>query len=125
MRRNPVYRWRAIRKISRSGFAVALQPNFNRDLLIEDALMRATGAPERIGSAGTPMFSSGLARKIGERWYTTLVPASAEPLHDIERYAEFRSAIGATSAPARPQLPKIASPTTAVRQPYVLFAVGS
>ena len=48
---------------ARKRYAVAVQPTFNRTLSVEDALVRATGAAERIGSAGSPMFGGPLARR--------------------------------------------------------------
>jgi ADP-heptose:LPS heptosyltransferase len=125
LRRDPRYRWSVMREIAKAGFAVAFQPNFNRDLLIEDALMRATGAPQRIGSAGTPMFIASWARMVGDRWYTKLVPASPTLMHDTERYTEFGRALGISSVAARPQLRKLTAPAETPRQPYILFAVGS
>ena len=46
MRRNLPARLRVINYLARAGFAAAIQPNYNRELIIEDALMRATRAAD-------------------------------------------------------------------------------
>jgi ADP-heptose:LPS heptosyltransferase len=125
MRRNLRARLRVINYLARAGFAAAIQPNYNRELIIEDALMRATRAAERTGSHGTPQFISARQRRIGDRWYTHLVPTSERLMHDLERNAEFvRNLSGAAVGIVRP---RIAPPAHApmVKPPYLLFAVGA
>src|SRR5271154_2047887 len=48
----------AILKVVTGRFVLAVQPTFNRMLRVEDCLIRATGAPERIGSSGHAPFIS-------------------------------------------------------------------
>jgi ADP-heptose:LPS heptosyltransferase len=125
MRRNLRARLRVINYLARAGFAAAIQPNYNRELIIEDALVRATRAAERTGSHGTPQFISARQRRIGDRWYTHLVPTSERLMHDLERNAEFvRNLSGAAVGIVRPL---IAPPAHApmVKPPYLLFAVGA
>jgi ADP-heptose:LPS heptosyltransferase len=125
MRRNLRARLRVINYLARAGFAAAIQPNYNRELIIEDALMRATRAAERTGSHGAPQFISARQRRIGDRWYTHLVATSERLMHDLERNAEFvRNLSGAAVGIVRP---RIAPPAHApmVKPPYLLFAVGA
>lgn len=126
LRRDLPYRLRILSDLARGGFAIALQASFNRDLLVEDCLIRATGAPIRIGSAGTPMFIGGWARRLGERWYTRLVAAAHRPMHELERNAEFiRELGGGTLEISPPRLCTPPRPPTIPAVPYLLFAVGS
>ncbi|HTV47916.1 MAG TPA: glycosyltransferase family 9 protein [Phycisphaerae bacterium] len=92
-RRNLKYRATVIRNI-RGRFAVAIQPTYNRTLMVEDCLIRATGAPMRIGSAGHAPFITSLERKIGDHFYTQIVNQEARRMHELERYAEFMTAVG-------------------------------
>jgi ADP-heptose:LPS heptosyltransferase len=125
MRRNLPMRLRIIGEIARGGFAAAIQPTYNRELLIEDSLMRATSAADRIGSEGTPQFISPRERSIGDRWYSRLVPAAKRPMHDLERNAEFVRGLGAVVEHVpRPRLAR-PLPLPAVAEPYLLFAVGA
>jgi ADP-heptose:LPS heptosyltransferase len=124
LRRDLVYRLALVRRLRRANFAIAVQPSFNRDLLVEDALIRATGAPSRIGSVGTQMFMPPLARRLGDRWYSQLIPAATGVLHDLERNAEFMRGLDPAGAPLR--APSWFRPQRSPQgAPYVLFVVGS
>lgn len=125
LRRNLLYRVKLMQRLARAEFSVAIQPNFNRQLLIEDALIRATGAAERIGSSGTRLFMKGIARAVGDRWYTRLIPAAAGTMHDLERNAEFLRAFGGNVETLYPHLVAPPRDPGAFREPYALFAVGS
>jgi ADP-heptose:LPS heptosyltransferase len=126
MRRDLRARLRVINHLARAGFAAAIQPNYNRELIIEDALMRATRAAERTGSSGTPQFISARQRRIGDRWYTRLVPASERLMHDLERNAEFMHSLSsAAGGIVRPLIAPPAHAPIVVKPPYLLFAVGA
>ena len=101
LRRDLVYRLQIVRRLRGGNFSIAVQPSFNRDLLVEDALMRATGAPTRIGSVGTAMFMPPRARRLGDRWYSQLIPAAGGVLHDLARNAEFMRGLDPAGAPLR------------------------
>jgi len=75
-------------------FAVAVQPTFNRMFRVEDCLMRATGAAQRIGNAGHANFILPSERRLGDRFYTQLVELQPGPMHELLRYAEFMKGMG-------------------------------
>ena len=86
---NPIYRWRILRKIRRKNFKIAIQPTFSRAIMYGDSIIRATRSENRIGSMGD-MFNISLNDKnISDRWYTKLLPASAEPMMELMRNTEF------------------------------------
>jgi ADP-heptose:LPS heptosyltransferase len=124
LRRDLVYRLQIVRRLRGGNFSIAVQPSFNRDLLVEDALMRATGAPTRIGSVGTAMFMPPRARRLGDRWYSQLIPAAGGVLHDLARNAEFMRGLDPAGAPLR--LGRRLQPQRSPQDPpYMLFVVGS
>ena len=47
-----VYRWQWLNRIRKAGFKIAIQPTYSRVFIDGDSLLRASGAIERIGSAG-------------------------------------------------------------------------
>jgi ADP-heptose:LPS heptosyltransferase len=96
------YRARVLKTVS-GRFALAVQPTYNRMLRVEDALLRATGAPEKIGSAGHAPFIWPIERKLGDRYYTRLIEPQSGPLHELERHAEFMAGLGLV-IPAEPWL---------------------
>ncbi len=89
MARNVFYRWKLLKKIRQQGFSTAIQPTYSRSFIHGDSVIRATGAKERIGSAGDLSNISATAKRISDRWYTRLVPAAPSPLMELERNAEF------------------------------------
>ena len=91
---SPFYRYDLLRRLRRLGFCTVIQPTFSRDFLWGDSVVRIPGARERIGSTGDPEHVGGLERAIGNRWYTRLIPATEEPLMELERNAEFLRGLG-------------------------------
>ncbi|MEA2779434.1 MAG: hypothetical protein QOK29_978 [Rhodospirillaceae bacterium] len=124
--RSLCYRYAALKEMAGNRHAVAVQPTFNRMLSVEDALVRATGALERIGSGGSPMFAGPLVRALGDRWYHRLSQTSAAPMHELERYDEFLRASG-LPAPERllPYLALSDGPPGAALHDYVLVIPDS
>lgn len=123
--RNPVYRWKCLRSIARTGYQVAIQPTYNRFFIIEDALIRAAGSAEKTGSSGSPMFITSRERLLSDRWYTRLIPCSPAPLHDIDRNQEFLRGLGLDMA-SWPQVPvPLLSHTASDRDGVVVMALGA
>ena len=77
-------------------------------LAVEDALVRASRAAKRIGSAGSPQFSDALARRLADGWYHDLAEPSPQRMQEFDRFAEFLELLG-WSPPAR-RLPHLALP---------------
>jgi ADP-heptose:LPS heptosyltransferase len=104
-----------------------VQPTYNRFFLIEDALMRAAGGNDRIGSTGTPMFISPAERLISDKWYTCLVPCSPIPMHEIKRNQEFLQGMGLTVEQAWAQLPStlIQEPDLRGQDKVILMSLSS
>jgi ADP-heptose:LPS heptosyltransferase len=94
LRYNLLYRWQTMRKIRRQGFGLAIQPTFSRDFLTGDSVMRATGAPERIGFSSDNSNILQWEKRISDRWYTHLVSADSRPKMELERNAEFIRLMG-------------------------------
>jgi len=93
MRRDAWYRMRIIATVARAGVRVIIQPAYNRVHWVDDALVRASRAAERIGSSGAPTFITDRERARGDRWYTRLIAEPPGPMHDIERSAAFAAAL--------------------------------
>jgi ADP-heptose:LPS heptosyltransferase len=126
MRRDPWYRLRIVIAIARAGVRVAIQPGYNRVHLVEDTLVRASRAQERIGRTGSPMFISARARARGDRWYTRLIEEPPGLAHDAERNAAFTAAVTG-SAPPR-LMPRLTRPPRHPEAPaggYIAVAPGA
>lgn len=94
---SPAYRFKMFKGIREAGFDKAIQPTLSREFFYGDAIVRASGAKERIGSQGDLSNISPWQKRISDRWYTRLIPASKSPLMELERNAEFLRGLGLTS----------------------------
>lgn len=102
---NPVYRFRALCQSRRAGAHVAIQPTYSRDILRDDALIRASGAEQRIASLGDCSNTMPWLKSLADRTYTRLVSATAKPIHELERNAEFVAGLGGVNKLDLPSLP--------------------
>jgi ADP-heptose:LPS heptosyltransferase len=121
---DPAYRRRVLLALRDSGFDVAVQPTFSREFLYGDSVIRFSGARERIGSTGDCSNQVPFLKRISDRWYTRLIPASKEPLMELERNAEYLRGLGIHDFRANvPELPGYAPLQQAPghRDRYVLF----
>ena len=91
------YRWNLLRSVLKLNADVAIQPTFSREFYHGDSLARASGAFLNIGSAGDMSNRNKLKKWLANRWHTELIPASQEPISELERNTEFFSAIRGTS----------------------------
>jgi len=122
--RSLAYRWSQLRAVAARRYAIAIQPTFNRMLAVEDALVRASGAAERIGSAGSADFI-GAARRWSDHWYDRLVEPSPRAMHELDRYGEFlRLLVWPEAARSLPSL-MVPGGAPPVAGGYVLFVPDS
>jgi len=126
--RQPLKRWRLLRRIRQRGFLTAIQPTCSRVLLHGDSVVRATGAMQRIGSMGDLTNATASEHKTGNRWYTRLLPASSSPMMELLRNAEFVSHLGGTPHQAAlAQFPRLATlpPALQPAAPYFIVFPGA
>jgi ADP-heptose:LPS heptosyltransferase len=91
---DPLYRLRLLRRVRAGGFRIVVHPSYSREFLRGDSIVRFSGAPERIGSEGDCSNIRPYLKRISDRWYTRLVPATKAPLMELERNAEFLRGLG-------------------------------
>lgn len=101
---SPGYRYRMLRRVRAAGFDVAIEPTYSRGMLRGDALIRASGAPERIGSQGDCSNIGSWLKRITDRWYTRLIAADPQPMMELRRNAEFVKGLGGRGEAEMPQL---------------------
>ena len=89
-----IYRFRHGRQIRRLGCSIAVQPTYSREWLFGDAIVRTSGAAERIGSAGDTTNMRPWQKRISDRWYTRLISADPAPCMELVRNAEFVRGLG-------------------------------
>lgn len=88
------YRMRMLRSVRKAGYAIAYHPTFSREFLVGDSLVRATGAPMRVGHAGDLANIGKVAKRVSDGFYTRLVMAGPGNTHEIIRNREFLQGLG-------------------------------
>jgi len=102
--RNPLYRLDFLRKVRKAGFEAVIQPTYSREFLYGDAIVRISGAREKVGSIGDCSNMRPLEKKISDKFYTRLIPATPHPLMELNRNAEFMYGLGMSMAAGLPDL---------------------
>jgi ADP-heptose:LPS heptosyltransferase len=123
LNRNPFYRYKTLRDISRMGFEVAIQPTYSREYYTGDTVIRASQAKEKTGSQGECGYMRPWQKRLSDRWYTRLIPASPRLTMELCRNAEFMRGLGLTSFCARVPVIDMAGGKTRLvkeREYYVL-----
>jgi ADP-heptose:LPS heptosyltransferase len=97
----PVERFKLLRRLKRLGAEIALHPSFWRNLLEADGLVRATGAPVRIGWQVPPCppiwsdktgwidWNPDIFRRLGNPCYTRLLPYRTRYIFEFQRNRLF------------------------------------
>ena len=85
------YRRYILKQIKNLQADIAIQPTYSREFYHGDSLARASGAYRKISSSGDMSNRNRLKKWLANRWHTELIPATIEPLTELERNAEFFS----------------------------------
>ncbi len=127
------YRRTLLRAIRESRFGTVLQPTLNRVREMGDAVVRVSGAQERIGVALRPLRAGGRPGAAERKLYTRLLPAPPEAMSEMQANASLVRDLTGTNYGA-----KVAELHTVVnlgclgelaqllpRSPYVVFFPGA
>ncbi len=121
------YRYRKIAELTASGYEIAINPTFSRDLLFANRVMRIVTAKEKIGSSGDPGLVAGWRQKLSNKAYSRLLEAEPEIMFELFRNQEFfQRLLGRKlELPARllPAVPPVKRPELNGR--YGLLFVGA
>ena len=90
----PLYRLHLGLLIRELKCSIAVQPTYSREFSFGDAVVRISGASERIGSVGDNSNMPAWQKRISDRWYTRLIYATPEPCMELVRNAEFVRGLG-------------------------------
>lgn len=122
------YRVQWLRRMRAAGFGTVVQPTHSRRPDQGDALVRASGAPRRIGSAGDCTNSPAWLKRWADRWYTQRVDCGSARRMELLRNADFMRGLGFADFRARaPDLGArlAANPVTLARKRYAVLVPGA
>jgi ADP-heptose:LPS heptosyltransferase len=129
----PRQRFQLLRRLKQLGAEIALHPAFWRNLLEADALVRATGAPVRIGwqvppsvpfwgeKTGWINWNPHFFKWLGDRCYTRLLPFPKRYLFEFTRNQFFFQSV--LQDPVLPGKPSMTPPSVQVPPLPERFAV--
>lgn len=129
-RSNVRYRLKTGRLVRRLQAGTAIQPAATRVLTLGDSLLRLSGATVRTGPEGSFDSDAQADRRIGDRWYTALLPIDPAIHSEMRRNAAFVRALTGKGYKARvadlreradPQLASSLSAELEGRPYFVLF----
>ena len=87
---NPFYKYKLLKNIYQSGFEVAVDTTFSREILFGDSIVKMSKAKERIGSAGAQdAYVKWKRNLLSDKYYTNLTVQSAENTFEFYRNKEF------------------------------------
>lgn len=90
-KRSLVYRFRMNKRMKALQVPVCVQPTYSRSTFEGDSLVRMSGAKRRIGVVGDLSVSDQKQRRLGDAWYTELIPVEAQ--HELEINAAVAAAV--------------------------------
>ena len=94
---NFAYRFGQLGWMRGAGFSAAIQARYSRELFVEDAILRASGATDRIGFRRENGPETRFQKPISDRWYTTLLETAGPSVTELERNAQLVRALGLTT----------------------------
>jgi len=86
---NPRYRFELQKYIRKQGFEVVLNPVYSRLLLFGDAIVKISGAKQRIGNFGNMDNLIPKEKKIADKYYSDLLLPSDKIIFEFDRNKEF------------------------------------
>ena len=120
------YRFGQLGWIRRAGFSAAIQARYSRELFVEDSLLRASGAANRIGFRRESGVETRFQRPISDCWYTTLLETGLSPVTELERNAQLVQALGLPAfQTTTPELRVTASPPSLGGSLYYVLFPGA
>lgn len=83
------YRFEMVRQLSSRGYSVVLHPAYSRIYYWGDSVVRASGAPERIGVDGDTVNCLWWQKRMSDQYYSTLVVTPPGYLFEFDRLKLF------------------------------------
>ncbi len=117
-----MYRSKIILDVNSRNFHTAIQPNFSREFLIGDSIVRASGAKERIGAKGDTTNDILLFKIIADSWYTDLKNIPEVNIWEFDRNKAFFEQILDTKINIK--VPSLEYPSQ-IKEDYIVFFPGA
>lgn len=118
------YRLRLLARLRLAGYTTVIVPVYSREVLYGDAIIRVSGARDRIGMCGDCTNIRPWLKGVADSWYTRLVPTDPSTGYELQRNADFVSRFWKIDVPLTfPSLP-ITAPIPEKLQGVQYFVVA-
>ena len=87
--KNFIYRYQKFKEIVSNGYEIVINPRYSREFYYDDSIVEASIAKRKIGSEGDLSNIEPWQKKIGDSYYTKLIPAKKEIMFEFYRNKEF------------------------------------
>jgi len=125
-RLDPVYRAGFLARVRRCGAGIAVQATYSRVLSLGDAIIRFSGAAQRIGWAGDHNNATPLEKRLGDRFYTDLLCDNDRVIRDLRLNEALLERLGIPLVPfERLPLPRLPLAGTLPPGRYYILAPGA
>jgi ADP-heptose:LPS heptosyltransferase len=119
---NLIYHIKTLWKIRKQKYDIVINPVYSREFIF-DILVRFSDAKERIGFDGDYCNISLHEKKLGDMYYTRLIPSTKQPLMELDRNAEFIQGLGLKNFKAN--IPELMLNPTNKLSDYYVISIGA
>ena len=123
---NLTFRYQQFKKISKQKYDIVINAAYSRQFLVDDSIVRASSAFEKIGHCGDYSSTTQFQNVISNAWYSRLVVNSEKNLMEIGRNAELMHGLGLSQIVTKfPELLCIRNKKPTFDKYYVIFPGAS
>lgn len=126
--RNPIYRWRMLKKVCAKGYELIVQPTYSREYFVGDNIVKLATGRSKIGNAGDLGNQTALEKRRSDKYYTKLIYGSNKVMYEFERNRIFFESILEMKIKNQrlPKLPVYLSLKKEIfKKKYIVFFIGS
>lgn len=118
---NFFYRFSMQKKIRQLGAEIAIEPTFSRMFLLGDAMIRISGAKQKIGDVGNTDNIILKEKNISDKWFTEFIDSGKEITFEFDRNVNFAKKLcsGNLAVPFSP------FPIQPIRQNQIVLFIGA
>lgn len=119
------YRKSCLNEIRKIGYEIVLCPVYSRDPYFEDSIVKAAHAEIKIGSTGSINNIQSWEKKIMDKFYTKLIPATSQIIFEFNRNKEFFEGFLVQPALVSKPIINLNAQKSEIAEPYVVLFPGA
>jgi ADP-heptose:LPS heptosyltransferase len=126
LKRSLPYRLSLLTRVRRAGFSLVIQTRAAREFLLEDSVVRVSGAENVVGNLGNTRNIEPRLKRLADRWYSRLIEVPPESAHEMNRSKAFcRGLTGEEPQPVQVEFDDDVPRRFGIDREYFLVAPGA